>query len=84
MNVFGEVYSVAGIAFVLGASVVPLGTWFEATLNGGVEGQCTATIYTNSLGEYKLVLFLMLAFMPVVSWVFTNGIRRVLRREAPT
>jgi len=40
-------------------------------------------VSTNSLGENDIELGLFFLFLPAVTWLFTRGLRRVLKSEAP-
>lgn len=82
MNLLLKVYLVAGVAFFLSVYAIMLAVWFDASLNGVVNGAYVVSIYTDALGENDLVLVLLFAFLPVVTWVFTNTLRRVMRAEA--
>lgn len=75
-------YLVAGIAFMLGVYAIMLAVWFDATLNGAVNGAYVVTINTDALGESDLVLALLFLFLPVAVWAFTRGIRRALTQQA--
>jgi hypothetical protein len=81
MNLILKVYLAAGMAFLLSVYVIMLSLWFEATLNGSVTGQYVAVIDTNAFGESYLELALLFIFLPVVTWVFTRGLRRLLTSE---
>jgi hypothetical protein len=81
MNRLLKVYLAAGMTFLLSVYVILLSLWFEAALNGSVTGQYIVAIDTNALGESYLELGLLFLFLPVATWVFTNGLRRLLRSE---
>jgi hypothetical protein len=83
MNILLRVYLVAGLAFILSIYIITLALWFDATLNGVVNGQFAATIDTNALGEDYIELGLLFLFLPAVTWLFTRGLRRILRSEVP-
>ena len=71
------------MAFILSIYIITLALWFDATLNGVVNGQFAATIDTNALGEDYIELGLLFLFLPAVTWLFTRGLRRILRSEVP-
>ncbi len=79
MNQLVRVYLGAGMAFLLSVYAIMLSLWFEATLNGSVNGQFVVAIDTNALGESYLELGLLFLFLPVAVWVFTRGLRGLLR-----
>ncbi len=81
MNRLLRAYLAAGVAFILSVYVILLSVWFEATLNGSVTGQFAAAIDTNAFGESYLELSLLFLFLPVVAWVFANGLRRLLTAD---
>jgi len=81
MNRFLRGYLAAGVAFLLSAYVILLSIWFEAAVNGSVTGQFVVAIDTNAFGESYIELGLLLLFLPVAAWVFTSGLRRVLRAD---
>jgi len=83
MNILIRVYMVAGLTFVLSVYVITLSLWFDATLNGIFNGQYLVAIDTNALGEDDVALILFFAFLPLVTWLFTRGLRKVLKSEAP-
>jgi hypothetical protein len=83
MNILLRVYLVAGLAFILSVYIITLSLWFEATLNGAVNGQYGVAIDTNALGESYVELALFFIFLPAVTWLFTRGLRRILKSEAP-
>ncbi|MDA4134759.1 MAG: hypothetical protein OK441_04245 [Thaumarchaeota archaeon] len=81
MNRLVRAYLAAGVAFNLSVYVILLSVWFEATLNGSVNGQFAVAIDTNAFGESYIELALLFLFLPVAAWVFTNGLRRLLRTD---
>ena len=81
MNRLLKIYLAAGTAFLLGAYVILLSLWFEAAISGSTTGQFVVAVDTNALSESYLVLALLFLFLPVATWVFTNGLRRLLRPE---
>jgi hypothetical protein len=81
MNLLLRIYIAAGITFILSVYIVTLAVWFDATLNGLYNGQYVVAVNTNALGENDLELALLFFFIPVVSWVFTRGLRGVIRKE---
>jgi predicted branched-subunit amino acid permease len=83
MNIVLRVYLIAGLAFILSVYVISLSLWFDATLNGVVNGQYTVAIDTNALGEDFVALSLFFIFLPAATWMFTRGLRRIIRSEAP-
>ena len=83
MNLLVRIYIAAGFAFILSVYVIILSLWFDATLNGIFNGQYAVAVDTNALGENDVVLLLLFLFLPVVTWVFTRGLRRIIRQEAP-
>ena len=82
MNILLRVYFVAGLAFLLSVYMITLALWFDATLNGVYNGQFVVAFYTNAFGEDFIELALLFLFLPAVTWLFTRGLRRVLRSEA--
>jgi hypothetical protein len=83
MNILLKVYLAAGLAFILSVYIITLALWFDATLNGIYNGQYAVAVSTNSLGENDIELALFFLFLPAVTWLFTRGLRRVLKSEAP-
>jgi hypothetical protein len=81
MNRILKAYLAAGMAFLLGVYIIMLSLWFEAALSGSVTGQYVVAIDTNAFGESYAVLALLFVFLPVVAWVFTRGLRRLLTSE---
>ncbi|MDA4113327.1 MAG: hypothetical protein OK474_04690 [Thaumarchaeota archaeon] len=81
MNRILKVYLAAGMAFLLSVYVIMLSLWFEAALNGAVTGQYVVAIDTNAFGESYVELTLLFIFLPVVTWVFTRGLRRLLTSD---
>ena len=83
MNLVFRIYLVSGLAFILGTYVILLSVWFVATLNGIYNGAYVVSIYTNALEENDVVLSLFFLFLPAMAWLFTRGLRRAIRSEAP-
>jgi len=84
VNRLVRAYLAAGVAFLLSVYVILLSVWFEATLNGSVTGQFVVAIETNAFGESYIELGLLFLFLPVAAWVFTSGLRRLLRSDEAT
>ena len=82
MHILLRVYLVVGVAFLLSVYVITLSLWFDAP-HGTLNGQYLVAIDTNALGENDIVSVLFFAFLPLVTWLFTSGLRRVLSRRRP-